>query len=195
MGTRGRSGFDIPTIFFITSTLKGRERLFSTREIRDEVVSMLFRVTKNTETQLMAYCLMPSHVHMMAGHNLGGPGISCYMQSFKSLVSHVLFKERHGIWMPRFDDVIIASEDVFLTKLNYIHENPVLAGLVMSAIHWPWSSARFWYLDEPSDALTRTTDWMDLSNGARRGRLASTSGHIAQTSERKPSSLGAPLLS
>jgi hypothetical protein len=87
----------------------------------------------------------------------------------------MLFKDRHGVWMPRFDDVIIASERVFLDKLNYMHENPIRAGLVSEATDWSWSSARFWYLDEPSDALTSTTDWVDLKSGARRGRLASTS--------------------
>lgn len=108
----------------------------------------------------MAYCLMPSHVHLIAGQNGGGRGISRFMQSFKSAVSHLLFKDRHGIWIPRFDDVIIAAEDVFLTKLNYIHENPVRAGLAPSALDWRWSSARYWYMDEPSDSLTKGTAWI-----------------------------------
>jgi putative transposase len=161
-------------MFFVTTTLRGRERLFSSRGICDEVTGMLFGAAKKTETQIMAYCLMPSHIHIIAGHNLGGPAISRFVQSFKSLVSHMLFKDRKGIWIPRFDDVILASEDVFLTKLNYIHENPVRAGLVTTATDWPWSSARFWYLDEPSDVLTKDTKWVDTSGNARRGRLACT---------------------
>ncbi len=160
MPTTGRKRFEGSTIFFVTTTLTDHERLFNSPVICDEVAGMLLRVATNTKTAIMAYCIMPSHIHLIAGHNDGGMGISRYMQSFKSLVSHVLFKERHGIWMPRFDDVIIASDNVFLTKLNYIHENPVRAGLVTKAIDWCWSSARFWYLDEPSDALTRGTEWV-----------------------------------
>ena len=101
------------------------------------------------------------------------------MQSFKSAVSHLLFKERHGIWISRFDDVIITSEDVFLTKLNYTHENPVRANLVSSAVDWPWSSARFWYSDEPSEGLTKGTEWTDAKGNARRGRLACTGEGLA----------------
>jgi|SRR6266516_3543574 len=38
----------------------------------------------------------------------------------------------------------IFSEDMFMEKLNYIHQNPVRAGLVERAIDYHWSSARIW---------------------------------------------------
>lgn len=174
MALTGRGNFEGPTIFFVSTTIKDHERLFSTDAIRDEVAGMLFRVARNTDTALMAYCVMSSHIHAIAGHNDGGEGISRYMQSFKSLVSHMLFNERHGIWTARFDDVIIASEPVFLTKLNYVHENPVCAGLVEESTDWKWSSARFWYLDEPNEYLTKTTEWVALKGGPGRGRPGST---------------------
>lgn len=136
MPTTGRTKFTEPKLFFVTTTTLNHERLFARSELCDQVEGMLFRVAQNTKTALMAYCVMPSHIHLIVGHNDGGPGISKFMQSFKSLVSHVLFKERHGIWTPRFDDVILVSEHVFLTKLNYIHENPVRAGLVSKAEDW-----------------------------------------------------------
>lgn len=160
MPTTGRTNFTEPKLFFVTTTILNHERLFTGSELCDQVEGMLFRVAKNTKTTLMAHCLMPSHIHLIAGHNDGGPGISKFMQSLKSLVSHMLFKERHGIWMPRFDDVILASEHVFLTKLNYIHENPVRAGLVAKAEDWKWSSVRFWYHDEPSEWLSKDTAWI-----------------------------------
>jgi hypothetical protein len=33
---------------------------------------------------------------------------------------------------------------MFMQKVNYIHLNPVRAGLVERAIDYRWSSARFW---------------------------------------------------
>ncbi|HEX9751625.1 MAG TPA: transposase [candidate division Zixibacteria bacterium] len=174
MGTRGRDNLNDSKLFFVTTTLKRHERLFATATIRNEAASMLFRVARANQTTLMAYCMMPSHIHLIAGHPDGGSGISRFLQSYKSLVSHILFRERHGVWTPRFDDVVIASESLFLAKLNYIHENPVRAGLAIRATDWRWSSARFWYLDEPSDALSKSFGEDEPAGGARRGRLAGT---------------------
>ncbi len=38
----------------------------------------------------------------------------------------------------------IFSEGKFKEKVNYIHQNPVRAGLVESATDYRWSSARIW---------------------------------------------------
>jgi len=35
-------------------------------------------------------------------------------------------------------------------KLDYMHKNPVTAGLVERAVDWKWSSARHCLLGEPS---------------------------------------------
>jgi hypothetical protein len=38
----------------------------------------------------------------------------------------------------------IFSEDMFMQKVNYIHQNPVRAGLVEKAEDYRWSSVRWW---------------------------------------------------
>ena len=50
--------------------------------------------------------------------------------------------------MRRYDDLIIISDKQFRIKLEYIHNNPVKAGLVTTAIEWPYSSARDWLTNE-----------------------------------------------
>ena len=37
-----------------------------------------------------------------------------------------------------------------LEKLDYMHNNPVKRGLVRSPEEWPWSSYRFYYLNDSS---------------------------------------------
>jgi putative transposase len=46
--------------------------------------------------------------------------------------------------MDRFDDVVIKSDRIMRIKVNYIHQNPVRAGLVQKGEEWPYSSARFY---------------------------------------------------
>ena len=39
---------------------------------------------------------------------------------------------------------MIVSESTFMQKINYIHENPVKAGLVATVEDYRWSSVRVW---------------------------------------------------
>ena len=49
---------------------------------------------------------------------------------------------KRKFWMKRFDDQVIRTQKMFYTKLNYIHNNPVKAGLVNCPEEYRYSSAR-----------------------------------------------------
>ena len=66
------------------------------------------------------------------------------LRDIKSLSWRRLFAQEPGIWMPRFDDLAIYTEKQFRTKLNYIHNNPVKAGLVSKVTEYEFSSAVDW---------------------------------------------------
>ena len=48
---------------------------------------------------------------------------------------------RGPIWQARYFDFILRRVRDFWDKLEYIHQNPVEAGLVKRAGEWHWSSA------------------------------------------------------
>ena len=56
------------------------------------------------------------------------------------------------VWQPRYYDFNIISEEKVREKLEYMHMNPVRAGLVVEPCHWLHSSARF-YLENKSVGL------------------------------------------
>jgi REP element-mobilizing transposase RayT len=49
---------------------------------------------------------------------------------------------KRKFWMKRFDDEVIRNEKMYWTKLLYIHNNPVKAGLVTKPEDYKYSSAR-----------------------------------------------------
>ena len=51
-------------------------------------------------------------------------------------------KQKRKFWMQRFDDEVIRNEKMFWTKLHYIHNNPVVAGLVKRPEDFKYSSAQ-----------------------------------------------------
>ena len=55
------------------------------------------------------------------------------------------YLENEGIfWQKTFYDFPVYSEKKLVQKINYIHNNPVVAGLVKNCEDYPWSSA-FYY--------------------------------------------------
>lgn len=46
-----------------------------------------------------------------------------------------------ALWMREYWDRYVRDERHYLQVVEYIHQNPVKAGLCASAAAWPWSSA------------------------------------------------------
>ncbi len=99
---------------------------------------------------LFAWVVMPNHVHVLIKPNKDCP-LSQIVQSWKSYTAKQIKKEqtnppsRIKIWQRDYWDRFIRDEDDFYSTLNYIHENPVRAGLVESAKDWQYSSYHDWF--------------------------------------------------
>lgn len=95
-----------------------------------------------TKAKLASYVLMPSQLHLLLF--VDGKLLSGFMRDFKKYTAHKILSEICGgrrIWQSRYDRQAIWSEDTFLTKMSYIHNNPVKAELVSRPEDWDWSSA------------------------------------------------------
>ena len=68
-----------------------------------------------------------------------------YESSLRKL-EHDSWKRNHrySLWQHDSDVFSIVSEAAFMQKVNYVHQNPVRAGLVERAEDYHWSSARIW---------------------------------------------------
>ncbi len=97
--------------------------------------------------RLHAWVVMPNHVHVLV-EPLGTEAVSKIVQSWKSYTAKVilplcpvgLFVDKH-LWQADYYDRFMRSERHYLAAVDYIHRNPVKAGLVASPEDWPWSSA------------------------------------------------------
>jgi putative transposase len=57
---------------------------------------------------------------------------------------------RYRVWQRRFVPFNVYTEKKRTEKLNYMPNNPVKRRLVSSPDQWPWSSFRFYYLNDSS---------------------------------------------
>lgn len=94
--------------------------------------------------RLLAWCVMPNHVHAMIetfpGHPLGR-----VVHSWKSFTAHACNRRlgRSGrFWMPDYFDRVIRDEAHFHAAMLYIEANPVEAGICGEPEEWLFGSAR-----------------------------------------------------
>ncbi|MEK6570800.1 MAG: transposase [Bacteroidota bacterium] len=182
MGRRGRSIVsDQGNILFVTTTVMNFGRVFSCDEVYYSILldSLKYVLIEHRAT-LFAFVFMPSHIHLIVGLPVG-EHISDMMRDFKKFTStkirqqlerdsQTMWVERlHSnawgkkrqvfkLWMDRFDDVVVYTEEIMRIKVDYIHENPVRAGLVQRPEDWKFSSARNYSYDDHS-LIYVATDW------------------------------------
>ena len=56
----------------------------------------------------------------------------------------------YRLWQRRYVPFNVFTEKKRIEKLNYMHNNPAKRRLVSSPDQWPWSSFRFYYLNDSS---------------------------------------------
>jgi REP element-mobilizing transposase RayT len=126
---------------------KYEDRGYGACYLRDErVASIAAQALKQFDGEryhLIAWCVMPNHVHILVEQKAGYP-LSKIVQSWKSYIAHEankLLGRSGAFWAPDYFDRFVRDEKHFNAVLEYIHQNPVKAGLVSIPQDWPWSSA------------------------------------------------------
>ena len=115
--------------------------------------------------QIIAYCLMPTHIHLVL-KQLKDAGIAEYMR--KVLNSYAKYfntkYERKGtLWMGRFKNVRFETDEQLLHLTRYIHLNPTTAGIVKKPQDWQHSSYQEYVSREKtSHPLTEFGDLIEM---------------------------------
>jgi putative transposase len=143
MPLRNRNSLEGPAIAFLTTSTQNWIPFPNQPHSLKIIEEILFRTVTEKGALLFSYVIMPTHLHLIAGTNLGGAGISMLMHSLKGRIREDLVG-KGKFWQDRFDDLILTTEKQFEIKLNHIHFNPVRAGLVTNPEDWPYSSYLDW---------------------------------------------------
>jgi putative transposase len=110
---------------------------------------------------VLAYCLMPNHVHLVAiprdKHSLAKLfGVAHHRYARRVNSNH---DWRGHLWQERFYSFVM-DEDHFLAAVRYVELNPVRAGLSDRPDGWRWSSVHA-HLGNVSDPLVATAPTLE----------------------------------
>ena len=128
-------------VFFITIRAAKGTAPFVDKALNTLVVDALRSESQSCGCIVLTYCLMPDHLHFLAGPREDGRSLLEFVSRFKGKTTNLSWRiGRHGrLWQSRFyDHAVRASEDL-RDIAEYILQNPVRRGLVSRPDEWRWS--------------------------------------------------------
>lgn len=154
-------------LYFVTSTIVHWIDLFTRKEFKHIIVESLRYCQKEKGLIVHAWCLMPSHLHMIISAKNGD--LAGIIRDFKKHTSKAIVKEmdlinesrkewllrafknagekltritHYKVWQDGNQPKEIITNYFLDQKLDYIHNNPVENEMVDEPEHYLYSSAR-----------------------------------------------------
>ncbi len=153
-------------LYYLTFQIVGWIDIFTRKVYRDIVIDSLQYCQRHKGLEVIAYVIMSNHIHLLARSQCGD--LSGTIRDFKNFTSKKFLKiledkqesrrdwmrvvfEYHGkfkknqsfqIWTHENHAELIYSQKFIEQKIEYIHNNPVAAGIVEKPEDYLYSSAR-----------------------------------------------------
>jgi putative transposase len=151
-------------IYYITTVVYDRLPIFTCPSFITPLYDSLNYYRHKQEFKLLGYVIMPDHIHLILWP-FGQATVSEIMRDYKKFTSRRIIRQaeveqmgawtaafeqagqqtgrsRNKVWQDSYWDVNIYTERFLRQKLNYVHRNPVRAGLVEMPEEYVYSSYR-----------------------------------------------------
>lgn len=108
-----------------------------------EYLRLLGRFVRQHDVDIWAYCLMDTHVHLVAVPRQATGLARALAETHKRYSRMINFRYgwRGYLWQGRFASYLM-DERYLYAAVRYVERNPVAAGMVQRAEDYPWSSAK-----------------------------------------------------
>jgi putative transposase len=158
----GRSG-GVEELALVTKCLHpDRDLDLATPQVARPIVAALLKSRELGRCYLLAWCLMPDHIHLLlapACERVPGKGsrstaLSEVIGDWADAATHLVNQAtgtKGSLWQDGFHDHRVRRHERISDIVDYVHQNPVEAGLVSEPEQWPWSSA--------AEEFAAATDW------------------------------------
>ena len=153
---------DTPALY-ITIVTKDRLPVFRTDLMKEILCRAIDEARKSAGFLLFSYVIMWDHMHLLTSRPSTTSNVLRVLKGItarrmidylkgnghSSSLAKLQHQERdrnyrYSLWQTEKNVFPIFSEGMFMEKVNYIHQNPVRAGLCERAEDYQWSSARIW---------------------------------------------------
>lgn len=155
--------------YFFTIVTHQRRKIFDTPRKLELLYGTLRRVQINKPFELIAYCLLPDHLHLLIKLPDEDSDFSIRIREIKRLTTIWIRREPSEnvdqIWQDKFWEHTIRDGKDLLRHFDYIHYNPVKHNLTDSFDGWKWSSFRDFYHGNAKDYEILDPDRLNAHQG------------------------------
>ncbi len=103
-----------------------------------------------TEYEVIAFCIMPNHVHLVADmkhKNIPLNNILKRIKTFTALRSNSILNRSGKFWQNENYDHVVRDGNELRRIITYVLQNPVKAGLCKKWEDWKWAYVNMKYLE------------------------------------------------
>ncbi|MDP3716671.1 MAG: transposase [Acidobacteriota bacterium] len=135
--------------YFLTASTYGRRASFRDPALCGKVTTQLFQSTQKHGFAVIAYCLMPDHVHVLVEAEQPDADFRKWLGLWRQL-SGFWERRRTGqyLWQEGYWDYTLRDDDSVIGIAAYVVANPVRAGLVRSPEQYPYLGSSRYSLTE-----------------------------------------------
>jgi hypothetical protein len=166
---RGGASIRAGTIQHTIPRFVAKEWFIESALERSVYLSLLSGALENTDWRCFSYAVMSSHIHLglIAGHDT----LASWLRPMHTRFAHWMNeqRERIGAVFVRGPNVIEVQPDGVSRLINYIHNNPVRAGVVAHPEMSNWTSHRAYA------GLSHRPAWLDIESGLEHSRFEDAS--------------------
>jgi REP-associated tyrosine transposase len=128
--------------YSLTICCEAREPLLDQRAAREIVLRQLQDTSEQHAFAIVAYCMMPDHLHVIAEGQNDTSNCLEFVRVFKQRTAFE-WKRRTGarLWQESFFDHVLRSDETTQRSVRYVLENSVRAGLVTEPSIYPHSGS------------------------------------------------------
>ena len=115
----------------------------------------LFNKNLSKEIDLLSFCLMPNHFHLLIKQKTE-KDLAQFMKQLTNAYTQYFnekYKRQGSLFEGRYKAVRIPTDELLIHTSRYIHLNPVVANLSLEPDQYQWSSYKE-YIDESSMNLS-----------------------------------------
>jgi len=147
--------------YFITACTQGRLHWFADARRAHDLTAQLSPFFATYGFEVLAYCVMPDHVHLLLEGLTADANLREAMRQWKQKTAReCMTRYRARLWQAGFHERVLREGDDIRAVVGYVLQNPVRAGLVRSARDWPWiGSSRYSIGDLEAHAGEWAPEW------------------------------------
>lgn len=141
-----------------------KQTVFASCQEKSYFLKVLQRMGKEREYEIIAYCLMNNHAHMLIKTGSMPLDVSMKRISVSYVYYYNKLHNRSGsLFDYRYTSVVIKNEVQLMICARYIHNNPVSAEVTRKPEDYMWSSYRYYMgLDQKSPVPLNTKTLLSL---------------------------------